>query len=184
LPPFTPPDSRSITPLILNLGIRCQKLVSLTLQLFCPRYPFNKTLGWTQSQSGGFGEIINHLALLEFETDRPACSMITMLTELSRLLGIERRKETNTVSLLSHVDPPVIYCIFLRAMKFCGIYMSVTGLSYFREFRDSTELTFDIRNFKRLSAEQKKAVFTDLQHRKVSSCTTKTVLLNERSVNC
>jgi hypothetical protein len=49
-----------IAPMILNLGIEWMWGVSFTLLLLCsqqntPRYPFKRSLGWSQSRSGRFG---------------------------------------------------------------------------------------------------------------------------------
>jgi hypothetical protein len=47
-----------------------------------PRYPLDRSLGGTQSRSGRGGEEKNPCPFLESNSGRPACIVVTMLTEL------------------------------------------------------------------------------------------------------
>jgi len=51
-----------------------------------PRHPLNRRLGGPQGRSGRFGEEYDLLLLPELEPRCPAFSLVTVLTELPRLL--------------------------------------------------------------------------------------------------
>ena len=89
-------ESGGIEPLILNLGTRHRWAVS-----FIPRplylkgniswYPLFRRLGRSQTWSGNFGEEDKILALLGIKPpfpDYPACSLLTILTELIQLCSV------------------------------------------------------------------------------------------------
>jgi hypothetical protein len=77
---------------ILNLGTRWRWVVSFTPRAFHPRrknprYPLNRRLGGPQSRSESGGEEKKSLCpCRESYPGRPARSLVTNLTELSRLL--------------------------------------------------------------------------------------------------
>jgi hypothetical protein len=101
LPPNTPPGtlpllrhedvwwSGGIAPCILNIdtGWRCSH--------FTPRYPLDMRLGGLQIQSGRGGEEKNSLTRYSIP-GRPARSLVTLLTKLTRLLfSIEERDKAD-----------------------------------------------------------------------------------------
>jgi hypothetical protein len=64
-------------------------VVSFMPQPFYPQYPLYKRLGGSQSQSECYGEKNNHLSLPGIKPQflgRPVLMIVTILTELSRLI--------------------------------------------------------------------------------------------------
>jgi hypothetical protein len=91
--------SRGIALCILDLVITWRLMVSTTPQFLysrvkSPQYPLDGRLGGPQNWSGCYGEEKNLLPLLGIKLQflgRPAHSLVTILTELSRLLTYTRR---------------------------------------------------------------------------------------------